>query len=329
MDINVTREINKWDANFEDEKIINKFLAESKKCYEKEFDKMELDDDDKIYFAWSENYLHIYLVRTSNALNMKKILVLATPTKNKNANEITYIDKFSETDNTNYIHASEDQQETMLFEKYGLNEEIKPEKIIKSSVYFLSVGFSPELWINRWIDNEMHHTKQHFSIPPIKQDFNNLGLHPQKFKIEEIINNVNDEQFTRELEECMKVFEQEYYYPAAAGLGGIMESLLYKTLENYKRTSNRVLSSDPTLLDYLAALKRFNLIDRRQSNRIKAAFAIRNSISHFNEGFTEVSDIQSMLHGIENIYTTLFLPSLKWKESHPNRQLSEPDRQNK
>ncbi|EEU31096.1 hypothetical protein HMPREF0501_00501 [Limosilactobacillus coleohominis 101-4-CHN] len=90
-----------------------------------------------------------------------------------------------------------------------------------------------------------------------------------------------------------------------------------------------ILGSEPTLLDYLSALKKLGLIDRRQSNRIRATFIFRNSISHYNQGFTAVSDIESMLHGVENIFTTLYLPSQEWKEAHPNEQLSEPDRHDK
>ena len=75
-------------------------------------------------------------------------------------------------------------------------------------------------------------------------------------------------------------------------------------------------------------MKQFNLIDYRQTERIKAAFMLRNAISHYNQGFTEVDDIQSMLHGIENIYSTLYLPSQEWKENHPGQRLPEPNHQN-
>ena len=329
MDMDITWTIQNWGSGFQDKDVLNKFLLESKRAYKKELGKMELDSDDKIFFSWSSNFLHIYLVRIAHALDMKYLLVMAVQEENMSKDQITYIDKSSETDNVDFIHASDDQQKAMLFEIYGLKNVIKPEEVVKNSVYTLSVGTPPQLWTNRWIDKEMRHTKEHFSVPPIQHRFNNLGLHAQKFKIDAIIKAVNDPQFTRELEECMTVFEKEYYYPAAAGLGGIMESLLYKTLENYKRASNRILGSDPTLLDYLGVLKKFDLIDRRQSNRIRSVFTIRNSISHYNQGFAIVTDIQNMLQGIENIFTTLFLPSLEWKEAHPGQQLPEPDRQNK
>lgn len=328
MDMDIAHKIMQWNANTEDKEVLEEFLLESKKAYSDEIKKISLDDDDKIYFAWLQSYIHIYLIRISDSMNFNQIVVMATKVENDSKNEITYIDKTQETDNGHFIHSNEDQKLSMLFDTYDLKKVINPEAVIKKSVYFMSVGSSPELWINRWVDREMEHTKKHFSLPPIDLRFNNLGLHTQKFKLNQIIKAVNDEQFNRELEECMTVFEEEYYYPAAAGLGGIMESLLYKTLENYQRTSHKILGSDPTLLDYLGALKRFNLIDRRQSNRIRASFTIRNSISHYNQGFTEVSDIETMLHGIENIFTTLYLPSQEWKEAHPNEQLPEPNHRN-
>lgn len=328
MDMDIAHKIMQWNANTEDKEVLEEFLLESKKAYSDEIKKISLDDDDKIYFAWLQSYIHIYLIRISGSMNFNQIVVMATKVENDSKNEITYIDKVQETDNGHFIHSNEDQKLSMLFDTYDLKKAINSEAVIKKSVYFMSIGSSPELWIDRWVDREMEHTKKHFSLPPIDLRFNNLGLHTQKFKLNQIIKAVNDEQFNRELEECMTVFEEEYYYPAAAGLGGIMESLLYKTLENYQRTSHKILGSDPTLLDYLGALKRFNLIDRRQSNRIRASFTIRNSISHYNQGFTEVSDIETMLHGIENIFTTLYLPSQEWKEAHPNEQLPEPNHRN-
>lgn len=325
---NLLQEILNWEYGYEDENKLNAFLENAKSYYQKEVASAHLDDDDLIYFSWARQPLHIYLIRTSGNLDFNQIFVMASQEDDLLKNEITYIDKTEETNNAQFKHSHEEEQVNYILSRSDMPKGLKSDNIIENSISTLSISMVTEIWISLWFGKEINHTKQHFSIAPINLKFNKLGLHSQKFKLEEIVHAVDDPQFTRELEECMAVFEQEYYYPAAAGLGGVMESLLYKTLENYKRTSNKVLGSDPTLLDYLGALKRFNLIDRRQSNRIRSAFTIRNSISHYNPGFTEVSDIEAMLHGVENIYTTLYLPSLRWKESHPNQQLPEPGRQN-
>lgn len=325
---NLLQEILNWEYEYKDENKLNAFLENAKSYYQEEVTSAHLDDDDLIYFSWAKQPLHIYLIRTSGSLDFKQILVMALQENNLLKNKITYLDKTKETNNAQFKHSNEIEQLNYILSGSGMPKELKSENIIKNSIFTLSLSMITKIWINQWFDKEFNHTKQHFSTAPIKLKFNELGLHSQKFKLEEIIHIVDDPQFTRELEECMTVFEQEYYYPAAAGLGGVMESLLYKTLENYQRTSNKVLGSDPTLLDYLGALKRFDLIDRRQSNRIRSSFTIRNSISHYNPGFTEVSDIQSMLHGIENIYANLYLPSLRRKGSHPNQQLPEPNHQN-
>lgn len=324
----LVNEILKWENDYQDEAKLNEFLENAKRYYQNELSNAHLDDDDLIYFSWAEQPLHFYLVRVSGNLNLNNIIVMASKEKNLSKDKISYFDKLKETNNAQFKHSNEQEQVNSILGKANMLEIVNSENIIKNSIFTLSISMSIPIWISQWFGNELNHTKQYFRIAPIKLKFNELGLHSQKYKLEEIINVVNDPQFTRELEECMTVFEHEYYYPAAAGLGGVMESLLYKTLENYKRVSNRVLGSDPTLLDYLGALKKFGLIDRRQSNRIRSAFTIRNSISHYNPGFTEVSDIQTMLHGIENIYTTLYLQSLRWKEAHPNQQLPEPNRQN-
>lgn len=325
----LVNEILKWENDYQDEAKLNEFLENAKRCYQDELSNTHLDDDDLIYFSWAKQPLHLYLIRISGNLNFNSIIVMASREKDLSKDEISYFDKLEETNDAQFMHSSEQDKVSFILNESEISKRVKSEDVIKNSIFALSISTSIPIWISQWFGKEINHTKQHFSVAPIKLKFNELGLHTQKYKLEEIINVVNDPQFTRELEECMTVFEHEYYYPAAAGLGGIMESLLYKTLENYQRTSNKVLGSDPTLSDYLGALKRFQLIDRRQSNRIRASFAIRNSISHYNQGFTTVSDIQEILKGIESIYTTLFLRSLKWKEDHPGQQLPEPDRQNR
>lgn len=319
---NLLQEILNWEYGYEDENKLNAFLENAKSYYQKEVASAHLDDDDLIYFSWARQPLHIYLIRTSGKLDdFNQIFVMASQEDDLLKNEITYIDKTEETNNAQFRHSYEEEQVNYILSISDMPKGLKSDNIIKNSIFPLSISMVTKIWISQWFGKEINHTKQHFSTAPINLKFNKLGLHSQKFKLEEIVHAVDDPQFTRELEECMAVFEQEYYYPAAAGLGGVMESLLYKTLENYQRANHKIIGSDPTLSIYLSALKKFDLIDRRQSNRIRAAFVIRNSISHYNSGFTAVSDIQNMLHGIENIYSTLYLPSLEWKEAHPESRM--------
>lgn len=320
----LSSEVLKWGTGYVDESKLQKFLEVAKSYYEDELSSTQLDDSDLIYFSWARQPLHIYLIRTSGNLDFNQIFVMASQEKGLLKNEITYIDKLEETSNAFFKHSNEQGQLKYIFKETNISENINPESVIQNSIYSISISSSIRLWINVWFGKEINHAKQPFDLAPIELKFNDLGLHSQEYKLKEIVVTVDDLQFTRELEECMTAFEHEYYYPAAAGLGGIMESLLHKTLENYQRANHKIIGSDPTLSIYLSALKNFDLIDRRQSNRIRAAFVIRNSISHYNSGFTAVSDIQNMLHGIENIYSTLYLPSLEWKEAHPNQQLPEP-----
>ena len=77
MDMDITWTIQNWGSGFQDKDVLNKFLLESKRAYKKELGKMELDSDDKIFFSWSSNFLHIYLVRIAHALDMKYLLVMA------------------------------------------------------------------------------------------------------------------------------------------------------------------------------------------------------------------------------------------------------------
>ena len=326
---NEINSIKNWSNKDVDTNILNKFLSLAKETYKSEFTKAHLDEEDATFFAWKQQPLHVYIIRITAPLRMLGFLVFATTTEGS-IDHINYFDCIKETDNTQFIQTYSDKDKLKIILKNSKQlKNIVSEDIIGDSIFSIGLSVYPDLWAHEFFSNEYKDAKTNFEKAPIQDiKFNDLGLHSNKFKINEIQEAVNDKQFSIEFNECMDAYEHKYYYPAAAGLGGIMESLLYKTLENYKRTSNRILGSDPTLSDYLGALKRFELIDRRQSNRIRSSFVIRNSISHFNSGFTEVSDIQSMLHGVENIYTTLYLPSLRWKESHPGQQLPEPNHQN-
>ena len=320
--------IYKWSAQDVDEQLLNSFLKNAKNYYLNQLNNAHLDENDSTFFIWSQQSLCIYLIRVSHDYNLDTLLVFATTTSDSK-DSIKYYNFLSETNNTQFIKLYWDDQLRFLLTNTNLKDYVKPNEIIENTIDGLVNFATPAKWANTFFTKEYHHAENHFEQAPIDQyDFNNVGLHSPKFKIQQIINSVNDQQFSSEFKECMDAYEHEYYYPAAAGLGGIMESLLRKTLENYKRASSRIISSDPTVSNYLGALKQFNLIDYRQTERIKAAFMLRNAISHYNQGFTEVDDIQSMLHGIENIYSTLYLPSQEWKENHPGQRLPEPNHQN-
>lgn len=318
----------KWSDKDIDENLLDSFLNSAKTNYLKQLNNAHLDESDSTFFIWSQQTLCVYLIRVSNNFDLNTLLVFATST-DSNKDSIKYYNFLNETNNTQFIKLSLDDQLRFLLTNTNLKNSVKPNKIIENTIDSLVNFATPEKWANTFFTNEYNHAERHFKQIPIDQyNFNNLGLHSPKFKIKQIIDSVNDPQFSVELKECMDAYEHEYYYPAAAGLGGIMESLIRKTLENYKRASSRIISNDPTISNYLGALKQFDLVDYRQAERIKSTFMIRNAISHYNQGFTEVNDIQSMLHGIENIYSTLYLPSQEWKKQHPRQRLPKPDHQN-
>lgn len=99
-----------WNVGHQDEDILNSFLDRSYKAYQNELDKIQIDDDENIYFAWSKNNLHIYLVRVSDGLNMKLVIAMAAKEENLDKNKITYIDKSTETDYGNFTHANENEK---------------------------------------------------------------------------------------------------------------------------------------------------------------------------------------------------------------------------
>ena len=174
-----------------------------------------------------------------------------------------------------------------------------------------------------WAKKEFEAASSHFKNTPIEIfSFNDIGLHADKYAFKIIIDEIADDQFSVELDECLTAFEHELYYVCACGFGGILESILHFSLANYG-LSGRGFPKDPTASDLIGTLKSNKLIDQRQESYIKSIFMIRNSVSHHNSGFTSVSQCQTMMLGVEDLFTNIYQPSQVWHQAHPGLSYKE------
>ncbi|NGY80458.1 hypothetical protein F6Y02_41050 (plasmid) [Bacillus megaterium] len=72
----------------------------------------------------------------------------------------------------------------------------------------------------------------------------------------------------------------------AAGLGSVLEHLLYLAIEKHVPEKDIKTNENSTASEYIGQLKKspFN-INKRDVSHLKNIFAYRNSVSHFNKGF--------------------------------------------
>lgn len=294
-------------------------VQEIKNAYDKNVKLATSESNDETYFAWKNKNMIIHNCIVSTRLGSAANLIFATPSDTDDKLAIYNFKK--ETKNFDFFNFfREIDQISYLFSKHLLPEGIR-ESIILPSINIYKSSWS--MFAADWVNNEYKTASKHFSMAPIELlNFNSIGLHAAKYKFETMIDTINDPQFTVELSECLNAYEHEKYYVAAAGLGGIIESLLYFTLDNYGMTG-KGFPNDPTLSDFLSALKNANLIDRRRIASIKSTFLLRNSISHYNSGFTSVDQCQSLMHGMTNIFNEYYLKSQSWHSENPG--LSYPE----
>ncbi|PIO83571.1 hypothetical protein BSQ39_08345 [Loigolactobacillus backii] len=289
-------------------------LEELKNAYNNEINKMHIDfETDKVFFSWLTQPLKIYmvLVPQKNSSHLQNVIVLAV--KN-NKDELQILDLKEKITEYAFINFDINKQISFLIKEKLLD--LNPEEIssIISNGTITNVASIGE----NWAQSEYKHAGSHFKKPIIETlNFNELGLHAAKYEFDTVIKEIADQQFTAELNECLSAFEHEFYYVCAAGLGGVLESILYFSLDNYKLI-DRSFPKDPTIFDFIRILKSNKIISRRDENYIKSNFLIRNSVSHYNSGFTNVSQCQTMMLGVRNLFSTIYLLSKEWKAKHPD-----------
>lgn len=138
--------------------------------------------------------------------------------------------------------------------------------------------------------------------------FNDLSIHKALYDFEDMLKNIKNDQLTFELEDCIYAYEIKKFFLCACGLGSVIEHLLALCIEKHMEPKNIRLGSNATAQDYIAHLRKepFN-ISARETNHLKNIFSYRNSVSHFNKGYTNKMTCDNMLNGIRHIFENYYL----------------------
>lgn len=294
------------------EELIDSILSEYKQDYNiRAREIIGSEDVNKDLFSWLSKPMNIWILITLSNSPYYKTIFFAQYSSDETDN-LHIIDLRKQTNDYQFkrIYKVADQLSYLL--NNNLIEKLDPQSIIYNSLYNNSLSSGTTNWVNK----EYTVSTSQLSLPPIKQvDFNTLRIHADRYQFDTMIKDVNDDQFSAELSECLSAYENEQFYVCAAGLGGVLEHLMYLTLEKHNMI-DRSFPDNATYQDYVNAFGKEPLkIDRRQKNAIKSTFMIRNSVSHFNSGFAGKENCQLLMSGIKNIYANYYtkdfsLPSI-------------------
>ena len=258
-------------------------------------------------FYWYNNPASIYLILSSSGRDRHCNIDIFMKKQNPSLDEdkLIILDYRKETDTYQTKSLGPNYRLRHFLDNKFFSEINDYENIIEVSI---KAGYlNTESFIENLIDSEYKNSISSLSKPLIgKIDFNKLRIHADKYQFEIMIENINNAQFSAELSECLDAYEQEKFYICAAGLGGVLEHLMYLTLEK-NNMIDRNFPDNATYQDYVAYFGRQPMnIDKRQKTYIKSVFMIRNSVSHFNSGFTGKDNCQSLMSGIRNIYANYY-----------------------
>lgn len=269
------------------------------------------EDVNKDLFSWLSKPMNIWVLITLSNSPYYKTIFFAQYSSDE-TDHLHIIDLRQQTNDYQFKRIYKVEAQVSYLLNHDLIGKLDPQSIIFSSLYNNSLSSSTTNWVNK----EYTVSTSRLSLPPIKHlDFNALRIHADRYQFDTMIKDINDTQFSAELSECLTAYENEQFYICAAGLGGVLEHLMYLTLEKHKMIDKN-FPDNATYQDYVNAFGKEPLkIDRRQKNAIKSTFMIRNSVSHFNSGFAGKENCQLLMSGIKNIYANYYtkvfsLPSI-------------------
>ena len=173
-----------------------------------------------------------------------------------------------------------------------------------------------EDWIRSWVDKEYNSTLAAESTPTLVNYFPSTfkRYFIDKYHFEDMLKEINNDQFTDEFNQCLFAYEHEKWFLCASGLGSCLEHLMYIILNNYAKKGYNILNrfpKDPTAKDYVNRFRQKPIgIDSRQARAINLFFMARNSVDHYNSGKTQRIFCDLLLDGISDVYNDYFGASM-------------------
>lgn len=291
--------------------------------YQKRINYIGIPEENRDSFIWSDDrkiniYLIELLVLDSTFKKARKFVVFAKPSAD-GKNHLFYMDKKEQTHD--YWFEKHPYDAIGILEKLTLSENKLKSLISKvnqtslTTVMFIQAQENwITTWINNWVDREYETMSKQLSTtksPSIK--FSDKNFFIDRYHFDEMLKNIKDEQFWEEFRQIMTTYEQGLWFVCAAALGSTIEYLMYLTIKNYNNPKMyKKLGTSPTVDNYMKAFRISPIsINMRQENFIRAIFKFRNSVSHYNSGYTSKQTCNIMLDGLSSIYNDFYLKSLE------------------
>lgn len=286
-------------------------------------------------FSWSENKkVLIYGIKVYSDFgprtNPSGTLLFAIPTNTQN--KVLFLDLFNETRNPRFIKQYDDKNklnwiiDSQLISK-NIAESVIPGSLKMTFSVFADIkindqdqpnfvsGFTED-WIRSWVDKEYNSTLTAESNPTLVNYFPSTfkRYFIDKYHFEDMLKEINNDQFTDEFNQCLFAYEHEKWFLCASGLGSCLEHLMYIILNNYAKKGYNILNrfpKDPTAKDYINRFRQKPIgIDSRQARAINLFFMARNSVDHYNSGKTQRIFCDLLLDGISDVYNDYFGASM-------------------
>lgn len=176
---------------------------------------------------------------------------------------------------------------------YALKEETEPSFVVAQAEYALRVEAQN-------FNSHINHKQEYYAKNAARYAYSELDLNP-------IIDRVNDEDFSYQLDQAIAAYDNSLYLASCATLGVCLETVCKLLLT---KNGVKIKDSDSTLLDNLTAKLRENkLISFKMKGRIDVCYKVRNLAAHTSPGKIVKSDCHFILNTISEIVEEHFQSS--------------------
>ncbi|KGH67055.1 hypothetical protein X291_01570 [Oenococcus oeni IOEB_C23] len=273
-----------------------------------------VDQDNLNIFSWINPDLDLTIFSVKDKILGKEKTIYLSPNEQK-LGTLIFLD-FTSINDYGLLTSNSDEEKIKWLRN---KERIKDTNIIPITTLGLSsegidgLKKAIENAIDFFVEEEFRKAIKQLSITPLDDDIFDKNLFfLNKFQLADITSGVNDPEFTEEIEEVLFAYDAGKWFLSACALGTTLEHLLILILKNYDDVKG--LGKDAgaaTLLNKMRINEHINL-DVTQERFIRQLFETRNTVSHYNDGWTGKGQVDLLLNGIRSVYKTHYLPSKKF-----------------
>lgn len=313
----------------------DELIEYTKKAYNEEIDYIGMED--LSVFSWKNKHLKLTMLKVfwENGTNNMAMFTFA---ELSDKDEFFYKDVTEETHNIQF-ETSNNNLERFAYIKKNIIKDAKPLPsslfLRAGSRYKMSSAYTEDAsdllaqitiiyWGKNFAKNEYLNTSKELSKDLLDDslDLVTNKYYTDRFHFNEILNGIDNKQFTLELNDCLKAYEQGLWFVCATGIGSVIEHLLYLSLkrldskykadhtarEYAKNHPLKGLSKDPTKMDYINRFEQYDKdFNYRTENHINSTFILRNSIDHYSSGYSGKNICDMMFQGIADFYEGIYL----------------------